>query len=178
MFRAVSAGTARTLRVLLSDTRGIFFSRKENAPYETPKKRPVCRLDNVCNRLLQILGYCRYPVSQRRPLSLPRCISGHYNANPQIAAATASAAIDAECIVHCPLQAVTDCTQRQVRTKPFSFGCPEGYFLFAKRKYPFGFDGRGKAAAAVLCARGRIACKKRFSRVRQRRRFRSLPARH
>ena len=136
----------RALRALPPSTRGIFFSRKENAPYGTPKKRHWCRLDSACNLLLPVVGCYRYLVLHRRPLSLPRCLSGCY-ANKLSLCRRNSASGDSrrKGIDNCPREAVNDCTQRQVRTKPFSFGCPEGYFLFGKRKYLFGIDGRRRS---------------------------------
>ena len=53
------------------------------------------------------------------------------------------------------------CIDYGAESKPFSFGCPEGYFLFGKRKYLFGLTAGDGVAAAVPCPRRGIFTKRR-----------------
>ena len=137
-----------------------FLFAKRKYPLPTRKKR-LLLFANLRLRCLRItagqkiaafsppntLGHPHVDTpAATRPLSLPRCVSG-CNANKLLGCRTAAAAvIDAE-------KVSTIAQERQLTTarngkfaeKPFSFGCPEGYFLFGKRKYLFGFDGRRRS---------------------------------
>ena len=143
----------RAFHALPPDTRDYFFSQKEIAPYGTPKKRLwiFAKLRLRCPRMAvgqslaafsppNMLGHPHNDtLAATRPLALLQCVSECY-ANKLSAYCRNSGSGDrrGQGIDDCPREAVDDCCQRQVRTKPFSFGCPEGYFLFGKRKYLFG----------------------------------------